>query len=95
MIISMSVQNLLNHTNPGPIIGDITSPLFGFANKFGKLQSIRALCRCCLRTRESEICIPNAVPHLPLQRRDVGLVKVPSWRASSMRSRRLEPISTG
>src|ERR1700730_531541 len=33
MIISMSVQNLLNHTNPGPITGDITSPLFGFANR--------------------------------------------------------------
>jgi len=33
MIIAMAVQNLLNHTNPGPIIGDITSPLFGFANK--------------------------------------------------------------
>ena len=33
MIISMSIQNLLNHTNPGPINGDITSPLFGFANK--------------------------------------------------------------
>jgi len=33
MIVAMAVQNLLNHTNPGPIIGDITSPLFGFANK--------------------------------------------------------------
>jgi hypothetical protein len=33
MIFSMSVQNLLNHNNPGPIIGDITSPLFGFANR--------------------------------------------------------------
>jgi hypothetical protein len=33
MVISMSIQNLLNHTNPGPITGDITSPLFGFANK--------------------------------------------------------------
>jgi hypothetical protein len=33
MILSMSVQNLLNHTNPGPITGDITSPLFGFANR--------------------------------------------------------------
>jgi Carboxypeptidase regulatory-like domain len=33
VIISMSIQNLLNHTNPGPITGDITSPLFGFANK--------------------------------------------------------------
>jgi len=25
--------NLLNHTNPGPIIGNITSPLFGRANQ--------------------------------------------------------------
>lgn len=33
MIFSLSVQNLLNHNNPGPIIGDITSPLFGFANR--------------------------------------------------------------
>ncbi len=33
LIISMSVQNLLNHTNPGPITGDITSPLFGSANR--------------------------------------------------------------
>jgi hypothetical protein len=30
--ISMSARNLLNHTNPGPIIGNITSPLFGQAN---------------------------------------------------------------
>jgi hypothetical protein len=29
----MSVRNLLNHTNPGPIIGNITSPLFGRANQ--------------------------------------------------------------
>jgi hypothetical protein len=31
--ISMSVRNLFNHTNPGPIIGNITSPLFGQANQ--------------------------------------------------------------
>jgi hypothetical protein len=31
--ISMSVRNLLNHTNPGPIIGNVTSPLFGQANQ--------------------------------------------------------------
>jgi len=31
--ISMSIRNLLNHTNPGPINGDITSPLFGLANQ--------------------------------------------------------------
>ena len=33
LIISMSTRNLLNHTNPGPIIGNITSPLFGQANQ--------------------------------------------------------------
>jgi hypothetical protein len=33
LIISMSIQNLLNHNNPGPITGDITSPLFGLANR--------------------------------------------------------------
>jgi hypothetical protein len=32
LTISMQGRNLLNHTNPGPIIGDITSPLFGQAN---------------------------------------------------------------
>jgi hypothetical protein len=29
----MSGRNLLNHTNQGPIIGDINSPLFGRANQ--------------------------------------------------------------
>jgi hypothetical protein len=29
LTVSMSIRNLLNHTNPGPIIGVITSPLFG------------------------------------------------------------------
>jgi hypothetical protein len=31
--VSVSVRNILNHTNPGPIIGSITSPLFGQANQ--------------------------------------------------------------
>jgi hypothetical protein len=31
--ISMATRNLLNHTNPGPITGNITSPLFGRANQ--------------------------------------------------------------
>jgi hypothetical protein len=31
--ISMSIRNILNHTNPGAIIGNITSPLFGQANQ--------------------------------------------------------------
>jgi hypothetical protein len=32
LTFSMSARNLLNHNNPGPIIGNITSPLFGMAN---------------------------------------------------------------
>jgi len=31
--ITMEMANILNHTNPGPIIGNITSPLFGRANQ--------------------------------------------------------------
>lgn len=31
--LGMSVRNLLNHNNPGPIIGDIASPLFGRSNQ--------------------------------------------------------------
>ena len=31
--LGMSVRNLLNHNNPGTIIGNITSPLFGQANQ--------------------------------------------------------------
>lgn len=33
LIVGMSGRNLLNHTNPGQIVGDITSPLFGFSNQ--------------------------------------------------------------
>jgi hypothetical protein len=29
----MSARNLLNHNNPGPIIGSLASPLFGRANQ--------------------------------------------------------------
>jgi hypothetical protein len=31
--LSMSIRNLLNHTNPGPIIGNVTSPLFARSNQ--------------------------------------------------------------
>jgi hypothetical protein len=31
--LGMSIRNLFNHTNPGPIIGNITSPYFGSANQ--------------------------------------------------------------
>jgi hypothetical protein len=31
--IGLSIRNLLNHTNPGAITGNITSPYFGFANQ--------------------------------------------------------------
>jgi hypothetical protein len=33
LTLSMSIRNLFNHNNPGPIIGNITSPLFGMANQ--------------------------------------------------------------
>ena len=33
LTIGMSARNVLNHNNPGPIIGNITSPLFGRANQ--------------------------------------------------------------
>jgi len=29
----LSARNVLNHNNPGPLIGNITSPLFGRANQ--------------------------------------------------------------
>jgi hypothetical protein len=38
--ISMSVRNILNHTNPGQIIGNITSPLFGQANQTAGATSL-------------------------------------------------------
>lgn len=31
--IAASMRNIINHDNPGPIIGDITSPFFGRANQ--------------------------------------------------------------
>ncbi|HYK91083.1 MAG TPA: TonB-dependent receptor [Acidobacteriota bacterium] len=33
LTISMQIRNLTNHNNPGPIIGNITSPLFSQANQ--------------------------------------------------------------
>jgi hypothetical protein len=33
LTISLSTRNILNHNNPGPIIGNIASPLFGLANQ--------------------------------------------------------------
>lgn len=30
--VSLAARNVINHTNPGPIIGNITSPLFGESN---------------------------------------------------------------
>ena len=31
--LSMSIRNLLNHNNPGPIVGDVTSALFAHSNQ--------------------------------------------------------------
>ena len=36
LTLSLTARNLLNHTNPGPIIGNITSPLFGESNQIGR-----------------------------------------------------------
>jgi hypothetical protein len=33
LVVSMAIRNLTNHNNPGPIIGNIASPLFGQANQ--------------------------------------------------------------
>jgi len=33
LTVSMQIRNITNHNNPGPIIGNITSPLFGQANQ--------------------------------------------------------------
>jgi len=33
LTISMQIRDITNHNNPGPIIGNITSPLFGLANQ--------------------------------------------------------------
>ena len=33
LTLSISARNLFNHTNPGPIIGNINSPLFGESNQ--------------------------------------------------------------
>ena len=33
LVLSLSARNILNHNNPGPIIGNITSPLFGRSNQ--------------------------------------------------------------
>ena len=33
VIASLQIRNLTNHNNPGPIIGNLTSPLFGQANQ--------------------------------------------------------------
>ncbi len=37
--IGISIRNLLNHTNPGPIIGNITSAYFGSANQIAGGQN--------------------------------------------------------
>jgi hypothetical protein len=35
LTLSISSRNLLNHLNPGPIVGNINSPLFGQSNQLG------------------------------------------------------------
>ena len=39
LAVGISARNILNHTNPGPVIGNISSPLFGQANQtFGQIN---------------------------------------------------------
>ncbi|HWF48392.1 MAG TPA: carboxypeptidase regulatory-like domain-containing protein [Bryobacteraceae bacterium] len=35
LTFGLSARNILNHVNPGPVIGTITSPLFGESNQLG------------------------------------------------------------
>lgn len=35
LTISIQAQNIFNHTNPGPVIGNLSSPLFGQSNTIG------------------------------------------------------------
>jgi hypothetical protein len=39
LILGLSARNILNHNNPGPIVGNITSPLFGRANQTNVLPN--------------------------------------------------------
>jgi len=54
---TMEMENILNHTNPGPMIGNITSPLFGRANQpaggggFAGFSEAANNCRLELQTR--------------------------------------------
>ena len=36
LVLSVSARNVLNHTNPGPITGNITSTIFGRSNEIGR-----------------------------------------------------------
>lgn len=40
---SAHLRNILNHNNPGPIIGDITSPLFGAPTRAPAPNTLEAL----------------------------------------------------
>jgi hypothetical protein len=40
LAVSLSIRNLLNHTNPGPIFGNISSPLFGRSNQSAGASSL-------------------------------------------------------
>lgn len=39
LILGLSARNILNHNNPGPIVGNITSPLFGRSNQTNVLPN--------------------------------------------------------
>ncbi len=40
LTFSVAIANLLNHTNPGPPIGNLTSPLFGLSNSLAQFTPL-------------------------------------------------------
>ena len=58
LTVSMQIRNLLDHNNPGPVIGIMTSPLFGrpispLATADGSFQRVPTNWRLELQTRLS------------------------------------------
>ena len=44
LVCTLQMRNLLNHNNPGPIIGNIASPLFGKANQPLRIAGLSFSC---------------------------------------------------
>jgi hypothetical protein len=72
LAVSLSVRNIVNQNNPGPIIGNITSPLFGLANQPYGTDSLGGTgfsesannrhwsCRCDLGSEQSSCATASA-----------------------------------